>query len=98
MVHPWEFDDKHTFANGKNVPTDPQAYDNNQSDFKIDANFMNYTSKAADFWETVPGYTRNAMTKYFNENVGKATRGQIQQVINNYFEGNLNFNDIKKKK
>jgi hypothetical protein len=50
---------------------------------------MNYTSEGVK-----SGFSQNAL----ENSVGKATAGQIQQIINNLWDGNLNYDDTKKKK
>jgi len=58
-----------------------------------EANFMNYTKEAAKGFSTTGG-----VIQYFNNTVGKATKGQIQTIINNLYDGNLNYNNIPKKR
>jgi hypothetical protein len=95
LVHPWEFNDKQTFNNGNPLSTSDQGYYNSSNSLELESNFMNYTGKAVNNY--VNPFSNTNYTKYFNENVGKAVRGQIQQVINNLFKGNLNDDDIPKK-
>lgn len=54
---------------------------------------MSYTGEAVKSFNVVPG-----AINYFNNTVGKATRGQIQTIIDNLYNGNLNYNNIPKKK
>jgi len=95
LVHPWEFNDKTTFVNGNQLPTRDQSYYNSANSLELESNFMNYTNKAVENY--VNPFSNINVTRYFNENVGKATKGQIQQIINNLFYGNLNYDNIPKK-
>ncbi len=95
LIHPWEFDSKHAFVNGNPAPTNEQSYYNSANSPEVESNFMNYTSKAVENYYNP--FSTMDFTKYFNDNVGKATQGQEQQIINNLYNGNLNYDDIPKK-
>ena len=56
---------------------------------------MNYTEKAVENFPTYGNMnTETRMIKYFNQHVGKATQGQVQQIINNLYKDNLNNENI----
>lgn len=59
-----------------------------------EANFMNYTQRA-DANTLNPNINAK---RFFMNTVGKGTRGQLQTIINNLYDGNLNHNNIPKKK
>jgi RHS repeat-associated protein len=92
LKHTFETGDGDKFANGKSAPMDLQKFYNSSNDPYVEANFMNYT-KNATASTLVPDATR-----FFQNTIGKATKGQIQTIINNLYNGNLNFNNIPKKK
>jgi RHS repeat-associated protein len=92
LYHPFDFDSQNQFANDKDAPVEPQRYDNySENDPDLSANFMDYSHTAA---KSHPNYPD--AIQYFQRHVGKATSGQIQQIINNLWDGNLNFNNIPK--
>lgn len=95
LIHTFEPDTRTFFPNGNPVPTDLQQFYNSANSPYYEANFMNYTREAANAGTLNPNV--NAI-RFFNNTVGKATRGQIQTVINNLYNGNLNFNNIPKRK
>lgn len=105
LIHTFELENKDP---GKFVNGNPISVDNQgdivrvmHTNMQISANFMNYTSNAVDYWMDVqnPSEKYKAhwdyyFTVFFNRTVGKASQGQIQQVIANYFNGNLNVNTV----
>ena len=95
LVHPWEFNQKQSFINGNPAPTNSQSYTNSSNSADVESNFMNYTSEAVKNLYS-PFSTMN-FTNYFNNNVGNATQGQEQQIINNLYNGDLNNDDIPEK-
>lgn len=90
LVHTFEPDIKAAFLNGRDVPTDQQQFYNTSNTSVYETNFMNYTGQAV---KTFPG-----AINYFNNTVGKATQGQVQTIIDNLYKGNLNHDDIPKKR
>ena len=91
LQHPFEFENdftKERFVNGDKFSLEKQEYENKRYDLELESNFMNYTDVAV---KNKPGYVANDnLRALFNENVGKATQGQIQTIINNIFNGHLN--------
>lgn len=58
--------------------------------YELESNLMNYTEVAV---KNKPGHIikdYDVLERYFEENVGKATKGQIQTIINNIINGHLN--------
>ena len=53
---------------------------------------MNYSDKASLEFP----FDKNAL-HYFKQVVGKAREGQVQTIVNNFYNRNLNYNDIPKK-
>jgi RHS repeat-associated protein len=98
LIHPAQFTSikrfsKSRFVNGDIFVIGVQKFELNINDESL-SNFMNYTSVANRLKQLDnPG---NDYTEYFNNNVGKATEGQVQQIINNIFNGHLNFDNIPK--
>lgn len=90
LVHPFEFDNKDFggFMNGNPFSLGVQKYYNSSNDMGIEANFMNYTKNAMDAYPMAPD--KGALQSYFENNVGQATQGQTQTIINNLYNGNLN--------
>ena len=93
LLHTFDASAKRSFPNGKPVPTGLQQFYNSSNSMEYEANFMNYTGEAVKSFGIVPG-----ATNYFQNTVGKATRGQIQTIINNLYNGNLNYINIPKNK
>jgi RHS repeat-associated protein len=93
LYHPFEFyKPLQPFVDGKDAPLEPQRYDNfTENDQNLSANFMDYSQSAA---QSHPNYVDGL--QYFQTHVGSATAGQIQQIINNLWDGNLNYNNIPK--
>ena len=91
LMHSFEFDKSQTFVNGQSAPNSPQSYFNDSNSPSLEANFMNYTGKAQDAHPFIP-------ESYFRNTVGKATQDQIQTIINNLYNGNLNYDNIPKRK
>ncbi len=99
LVHPWQFDDKtkQSFVNSKPFSVGVQPFSNQT--LVLDANFMGYTSWAIEQGSINMMLSDNEKKSYFMNNVGKATQGQVQQILNNLWNGKLNSdNDIPKKK
>ncbi|MFY0256457.1 hypothetical protein ACDQ55_21185, partial [Chitinophaga sp. 30R24] len=88
LLHPFEFDKAETFMNGKQVPVNLQGYSNPGNEMDIEANFMNYPSRAA---ANFPWGDKKQLQQYFMNNP-TSTPGQGNQVIENYNQGNLNNN------
>ena len=87
-----------SFVNGNPFSEGVQGYYNVENSLDLDANFMGYSSRSATQPSINPMMTQEEKINYFNNNVGKATQGQTQQIINNLYEGNLNSDkDIPKK-
>ena len=101
LMHPWEFGTNPNvgFVNGKPFSEGVQGYYNVENSLDLDANFMGYSSWSATQPSINPMLSQGEKLNYFNNNVGKATQGQTQQIINNLYDGNLNSDkDIPKKK
>lgn len=94
LIHTFEPNTKASFPNGRPLSTNLQQFYNISNDPYYEANFMNYTSKAVREFPIISG----GAIKFFNNTVGKATRGQIQTIINNLNQGNLNYNNIPKRR
>lgn len=95
LIHTFEPNEKAFFPNGKPISTGLQQFYNIANDPYYEANFMNYTSVAAKSGTLNPNI--NAV-RFFQNTVGKATKGQIQTIINNLYNGNLNYNNIPKRR
>lgn len=89
LLHIFSFDQKSTFLNGKPVPVNLQEFNNLSNDPLLEANFMNYTDHAILNMQGT--LSRNDLIRYFNS-TATSTSGQVQQVIQNYNDGNLNNN------
>lgn len=92
LVHPWEFgsEEKRNFVNGNQFTEGVQGFSvNNLNDA---TNFMGYTSWGIEQSSGLinPNLTEEQKTRHFNSNVGESTQGQVQQIVNNLFYGNLN--------
>lgn len=90
LLHSFSFDEKTTFLNGKPVPVNLQEFNNLSNDPLLEANFMNYTDHAV--LNMRGSGSTNDLIRYFNS-TATSTPGQVQQVIQNYNDGNLNNND-----
>lgn len=93
LMHPWEFGSKGktNFVNGNPFSEGVQGFYNAENSLQLDANFMGYSSKTADESGAFGiSTTREQKINYLNKNVGRATQGQTQQIINNLYKGNLN--------
>ena len=90
LMHPWEFADKESnnFVNGNPFSVGVQSYNNVENSTEINSNFMNYTGTAMKSYPYVAD--KSYLQNLFQNNIGKATQGQAQQVVNNLYEGNLN--------
>src|SRR5690606_14435561 len=100
LTHPWEFGskEKSSFVNGNPFSQGVQGFSVNNLDDAT--NFMGYTNWGIEQSQGLinPNLSREQQINYFNNNVGKATQGQVQQIINNLYNGNLNSDkDIPKK-
>ncbi|WP_333888853.1 DUF6443 domain-containing protein [Sphingobacterium siyangense] len=90
LIHTFEPDFKGEFPNGKAIPTNLQQFYNANNDPYYEANLMNYTGKSNP---NTLNFNVDAK-RFFMNTVGKASKGQIQTIINNLYNGNLNFNNI----
>lgn len=100
LMHPWEFGskEKSNFVNGNAFSEGVQGFYNAENSVQLDANFMGYSSWSAQQPSINPMLSTGEKVNYFNKNVGSATQGQTQQIINNLYKGNLNSDkDIPKK-
>jgi RHS repeat-associated protein len=91
LEHPFEFQKKESenrFVNGDKFSFEAQKFENIDYNLDLESNFMNYTSEAVN--NKPNNVVRDNLGRYFNANVGKATQGQIQTIINNVFNGHLN--------
>jgi len=88
LLHPFEFAEKRFFPNGKPVSADKQEYYNSANDISVEANVMNYLQYAI---KSFPWVSKSQLKDYFRENAA-ALPGQLQQIIQNFYEGNLNNN------
>ncbi|WP_146186452.1 hypothetical protein [Pedobacter sp. HMWF019] len=95
LYHTFEPKKEGKLANGKPAPGAMQSFYNSSNSPYVEANFMNYTSNAVDAGTLGPSV--NAV-RFFNNTVGKATQGQVQTIVTNLYNGNLNYNNIPKKK
>jgi len=95
LVHTFDNSKSNVYANGKTVPTEMQTSYNSANDPYYEANFMNYTKNAAQSGSLPPNIEP---IRFFNNTVGKARQGQMQAIINNLYNGNLNFNNIPGRK
>ncbi|MGA6119365.1 DUF6443 domain-containing protein [Sphingobacterium anhuiense] len=93
LIHTFEPNEKALFPNGKSVSTNMQQFNNHDNNPYYEANFMNYTQRA-DANTLNPNINAK---RFFMNTVGKGTRGQLQTIINNLYDGNLNHNNIPKK-
>lgn len=91
LIHTFEPDMKGEFFNGRIIPTGMQQFYNAENSMAFETNFMNYSREAMKSFSQRPG-----ALNYFNNTVGKATRGQIQTILNNIHAGNVNYNNIKR--
>ena len=90
LIHFFENNPGGKFVNQKPIDVSLQNFYNSANDPILDLNFMNYSKVAVDNQRsTYP-------MSFFNNNVGKATKGQVQTIINNFYDGNLNSNDFPK--
>jgi RHS repeat-associated protein len=93
LEHPFEFKkdlSKDFFVNGDKFILDKQVFENPYYNFELESNLMNYTGEAV---KRKPGgviMDNDVLQRYFEGNVGKATQGQLQTIINNIFYGHLN--------
>jgi RHS repeat-associated protein len=98
LSHPFEFGESAEFANGNRVPANLQSKG-------LDAttnNFMNYPEKAAGAMRDANGVTISrekqvSIIRDYYKNPSPATNGQKSQILENYRNNNLNYNDIPKK-
>lgn len=98
LSHPFEFGKSAEFANGRKVPENLQS-------IGLDAttnNFMNYPGKAAAAMRdangiTISTYDQISISRDYSKNPSPATNGQKSQILQNYRNNNLNFNDIPNK-
>jgi hypothetical protein len=101
LMHPWEFGSKEktNFVNGNVFSEGIQGFYNSENSLQLDANFMGYSSKTAAKSQAFGmSTTQEQRINYLNKNVGRATQGQTQQIIDNLYRGNLNSGkDIPKK-
>jgi len=98
LVHPWDFSkykNGTTYTmNNREVNMETQKFHFSwdlMSDDSRTNNFMGYTKKAVQIAQSGGGtQTERALIQYYNNNVGKATGGQIQTIINNIYSGAIN--------
>jgi RHS repeat-associated protein len=98
LSHPFEFGESAGFANGNIIPINLQSKG-------LDAtsnNFMNYPVKAAGAIRDKDGVTISrekqlSIIRDYYKNPSPATKGQKSQILENYRNNNLNYDDIPNK-